>query len=67
MSVEFLLNRGADSNMKNDDGATAADLAKAKGRPDLARTIESFVPGELDAPSSGVAGAATDFREEEVD
>ena len=69
MSVEFLLHRGADASMKNDEGATPADLAKAKGSLDLARTIESFVPGEVDEPTpKGAAAArATDLREEEVD
>ena len=73
MSVEFLLARGADISAKNDDGKTAADLAKSKGREDLARTIESFVPGDVDVPGSGASpgggggGFATDVREEEVD
>ena len=71
MSVEFLLARGADTSAKNDDGKTAADLAKAKGREDLARAIENYVPGEADAADApgggGGGGFATDVREEEVD
>ena len=42
-SVEWLLTRGADGSLVNDDGNTAADMAKKKNRPDLATTIEKAV------------------------
>ena len=42
--VEWLLTRGADGSLVNDDGNTAADMAKKKNRPDLATTIERLRP-----------------------
>ena len=40
MSLEWLLGHGADGTLQNDDGETAAAVAKKKQRPDLAATIE---------------------------
>lgn len=69
MSVEFLLARGAESSARNDDGATASELARGKGRADLARTIDTFVLSEL--PEADIAESeamrANEMHEEEVD
>ncbi len=43
-SVELLLERGADPAARNDDGASAADLARAAGHADLADRLASL-PG----------------------
>lgn len=69
MSVEFLLARGAEPSAKNDDGATASELARGKGRADLARTIDTFVPSELPEADTTETEAmrANEMHEEEVD
>lgn len=39
-AIQFLLNSGASPNMKNEFGQTPLDIARDKGRSDIARLLE---------------------------
>lgn len=63
MSLEWLLAHGADGTLQNDDGESAAAVAKKKQRPDLAATIERAMA----APPAPAAAPPRAPHEEEVD
>jgi ankyrin repeat protein len=43
--VKLLVERGADVCVKNDDGRTASDVARSKGKQDVARWLDSIRRG----------------------
>jgi ankyrin repeat protein len=42
-AVQLLLDEGADTQMKNDRGMTAADFAQRAGRQDAARLLSTAI------------------------
>ncbi len=61
--IETLLTRGANARLTDKDGNTASTIALQSGHPELAKLIDSRVPGTLAAaatkasPAPGVAAA----------